>query len=112
MMIDVVCAVILNKDKIFVTQRGKNMSLPLKWEFPGGKKELNESEDQCIRRELREELNINVKIVKRLKNYVHSYETIEINLIPYLVIYLSGEIQLFEHHMGKWISKEELSNLD
>ena len=49
--IKVTCAIISYKGKTLVTQRGKNMSLPLKWEFPGGKVEPNESEIDCVTRE-------------------------------------------------------------
>ena len=111
-MLNVVCAIIYVGNKILVTQRSKNMNLPLKWEFPGGKLETNESEIKCIERELKEELNIEVKVIKRLSNSIHDYEALQINLIPYVVEYISGEIILAEHAEYKLLEKSNLSNLD
>ena len=111
-MLNVVCAIIYVGNKILVTQRSKNMNLPLKWEFPGGKLEINESEIKCIERELKEELNIEVKVIKRLSNSIHDYEALQINLIPYVVEYISGEIILAEHAEYKLLEKSNLSNLD
>ncbi len=59
-MLNVTCAIILFQNKILVTQRSESMKLPLKWEFPGGKLEPGESEEACIIREIKEELNLNI----------------------------------------------------
>lgn len=68
-MINVTCAIIYFNDKILVTQRSEKMKLPLKWEFPGGKLEEDESEIDCIKREIREEIreeiNIEIEILKQ-----------------------------------------------
>ena len=55
-VLKVTCAIIYFKDKILVVQRSESMPLPLKWEFPGGKIENNESEEDCIKREIKEEI--------------------------------------------------------
>lgn len=88
------------------------MKLPLKWEFPGGKIEANESAEDCIVREIKEELNIEIKLVQALGSFPYSYETFNITLIPYIATYVSGEIKLAEHKDYKWLSKEELFALD
>lgn len=111
-MINVTCAIILFEDKILVTQRSENMRLPLKWEFPGGKLEINESEINCIKREIKEELNIEIEIIKKLTNNIFNYETFKINLIPYIANYVSGNIVLTEHKDYKLLDKSELLNLD
>ena len=111
-MLNVVCAIIYVGNKILVTQRSKNMKLPLKWEFPGGKLENNESEIECIKREIKEELNIEIKVRKRLSNNLHDYGTFQINLIPFVVEYISGEIVLAEHAEYKLLEKNNLNNLD
>ena len=110
--IDVTCAIILKEDKILVVQRSEAMRLPLKWEFPGGKVNPDESEEDCILRELREELNINVTIKGRLLSNVHDYGTFSIRLIPFVVEYVSGEVALTEHRAVAEVSKEDLGELD
>lgn len=111
-MLTVVCAVILIGEKILVTQRSERMKLPLKWEFPGGKLEKNENEIDCVKRELKEELNIEVRVLKKLTNSIYDYNTFQINLIPYLVEYVSGKIILAEHASYKILEKSSLNTLD
>lgn len=111
-MLNVVCAIIYAGNKILVTQRSKNMKLPLKWEFPGGKLENAESEIECIKREIKEELNIEIKIIKRLSSSIHNYEDFKIQLIPYVVEYESGEIILTEHAEFQLLEKQKLNLLD
>ncbi|MCP9755616.1 (deoxy)nucleoside triphosphate pyrophosphohydrolase [Lacihabitans sp. CCS-44] len=111
-MTTVVCAVIIKENRILVTQRSLKMALPLKWEFPGGKLEQNEDEISCIKREIKEELNIEIVILKRLIPVTHKYPNIEINLIPYVVQYQSGELKLNEHINYKLLKTNELNSLD
>ncbi|KQX09156.1 DNA mismatch repair protein MutT [Flavobacterium sp. Root420] len=111
-MINVTCAIILKDDKVLVAQRNEKMKLPLKWEFPGGKLEINENEVDCIKREIKEEINIEITVLKKLSHSVHDYGTFKINLIPFLAHYLSGEIKLAEHKNYKLLEKSELLNLD
>ncbi len=66
-MIDVTCAIILRDGKILATQRSEKMNLPLKWEFPGGKIEQNETPGNCLQREIREELNLEIELLKKLE---------------------------------------------
>ncbi|WP_329806170.1 (deoxy)nucleoside triphosphate pyrophosphohydrolase [Flavobacterium facile] len=111
-MINVTCAIIYFNDKILVTQRSEKMKLPLKWEFPGGKLEEDESEIDCIKREIREEINIEIKVLEKLSNSIYDYGTFKINLIPFISTYVSGEIILSEHRDYKIIDKSELLGLD
>lgn len=111
-MINVVCAIIYWGDKILVTQRSEKMKLPLKWEFPGGKIENEESEIDCIKRELKEEINIEISIIKKLSSHIHDYQDFKINLIPYVVEYESGDIILAEHTSFQLLEKKDLVNLD
>ncbi len=111
-MIEVTCAIILKENKILVTQRSEKMKLPLKWEFPGGKIEKNETEENCLLREIKEELNLEIEIIEKLESKSFDYETFSINLIPFVAKYLKGEIVLSEHKDFKWLTKEELKFLD
>jgi 8-oxo-dGTP diphosphatase len=110
--IAVVCAIIILNDKILAVQRGPQMSLPLKWEFPGGKIEENETEEACIKREIREELNIEILLLKKLSSSFYQYPNIRIDLIPFVAQYLSGEIVLKEHQSYQLLTLAELNNLD
>lgn len=111
-MINVTCAIIFFDNKILVTQRSEKMKLPLKWEFPGGKLEDGESEIDCIKREIKEEVNIEIEILEKISNSIYDYGTFKINLIPFISKYVSGEIILSEHKDYKLLDKSELLNLD
>ena len=112
-MINVTCALIIdNKERLLAAQRSENMSLPLKWELPGGKVEQNETPENCIIREISEELNIKIEVVKSIRPNTHIYPNITINLIPFICKRISGEITLKEHIDFKWLNKNELLDLD
>lgn len=111
-MIDVTCAIIIKENRILVTQRSEKMSLPLKWEFPGGKIEKNETAENCILREIKEELNLEIEIIAKLESKQFNYPSFSINLIPFISKYLSGDLNLAEHTDFKWLTKEELISLD
>ncbi|GAA4937680.1 8-oxo-dGTP diphosphatase MutT [Algibacter agarivorans] len=110
--ISVTCAIIHFEDKILAVQRSETMKLPLKWEFAGGKIELGESEIDCIRREILEELNILIEVKERLTPVTHQYSDFKIKLIPFIAEYLSGELKLREHCSFLLADKDELINLD
>ncbi len=112
MRIDVTCAIIENKSRVLVVQRSKEMNLPLKWEFPGGKVEKGESEEECIVREIKEELNLDIKIRKRLNSSTFDYPNISIKLIPFLAQQTGGLLMLSEHVRFKYLEKQDLLNLD
>ena len=112
-MILVTCAIIEKAGLVLVTQRSEKMALALKWEFPGGKVEQGESQEVCLLREIKEELNIHIKIVKPLKPNTHHYPNgKEIHLVPFICEYISGHLQLAEHADYKWLKKEALLGLD
>ena len=110
--IKVTCAIIMFNKKILVVQRSENMKLPLKWEFPGGKIENGEGEEDCIRREIKEELNITIDLITRLSPSNYNYPTFSIELIPFVANYLDGEIKLTEHKQYLLLEKEDLARLD
>lgn len=108
----VTCAIISIKNKILVVQRSETMNLPLKWEFPGGKIEKGESEENCIKREIKEELNIEIELMSRLSPSTFDYPNFSIELIPFRANYIDGEIKLAEHKQFLMLEKEKLSGLD
>src|SRR5688572_946629 len=88
------------------------MKMPYLWEFPGGKIEDGESDEACIVRELKEELQISVKITGKLKECVYDYGDEVITLVPFLATLTSDSITLSEHMNYAWLSYFELKTLD
>jgi 8-oxo-dGTP diphosphatase len=111
-MTNVACAIIFRDGKILVTKRGPGMSLSGFWEFPGGKVEKGETAEECIHRELLEELNINVEITGRLTESIYKYEHIHICLIPFLADYKFGNLRLNDHAEFVWASPGELTDFN
>ena len=108
----VTCAIITIDGKILAVQRSRTMSMPMKWEFPGGKIEPTETEMECIKREIREELGIEIEVLERLTPSIHQYPSFTIELIPYTAHYLSGDLKLKEHNSYVLMSRDELHALD
>jgi len=109
---EVTCAIILDKGNVLITQRSESMPHPLKWEFPGGKVKEGESIEECIVREIREELGVKVEVNRLLPSVRHSYGNFPIMLIPLVCTVRKGEISLKEHKSYKWISLDELEHVD
>lgn len=111
--LQVVAAIIKRDDKYFVVQRNNKGELALKWEFPGGKVEINETHEQALIREIKEELGIDINVIKFLKTVNHEYNTFKIALHGYLCeIKDYSKLVLNEHVDSKWLKCNELSNLD
>jgi 8-oxo-dGTP diphosphatase len=81
------------------------------WEFPGGKVELGESQENCLHREIREELSIEIRICGVLTPVMHSYPNKVIQLIPFLATWQGGILKLTEHTQSQWLGKEDLLSL-
>ena len=110
-MINVVAAVIKNdNNKILITQRNLKKAQGGLWEFPGGKIENGESKEQAIVREIKEELDINIRADQYIDEKVFNYPEKDINLIAIKCSIISGNIVLKEHEDAKWITSEEFSN--
>lgn len=112
-MIKVVAALIENDDKILIAKRCTgDPNVFGKWEFPGGKVELNEDEIHAIEREILEEFELEIKAKKFLINNVCEYPTKVVDLRLYSCDYVSGEFQLHDHSEIAWVSKDELLTYD
>lgn len=112
--IQVLAAVIIKDQKILCVQRGahKYPYLSNKWEFPGGKMEAGESQEETIVREIREELSMEIKPIKHLLSHTHHYPNFSIELHTWLCKPLSGEPQLNEHVAAVWLDAKDLKKLD
>ena len=110
--IHVTCAIIERDGLVLAARRSAAMNLPLKWEFPGGKIDHGESGEECLRREISEELGIDVKVGKGLPPVTHDYPSFTVTLYPFVCSIDSGEIVLFEHAAITWLPPEQLHTLD
>ncbi|MDC2979576.1 (deoxy)nucleoside triphosphate pyrophosphohydrolase [Pelagibacteraceae bacterium] len=110
--IDVVAAIISRNDKFFIAQRNKNKHMGLSWEFPGGKVEEGESFETALKREIKEELNIEIDVKDKLGEENYQDEKINVKLHYFICSILRGEICLNEHEDSAWISKNEFLNYD
>ncbi len=112
--IHVVAAIIMQNNKILCTQRSDKGSLPLKWEFPGGKIESGETNENALVREIGEELNCEIQVNQLFFTVKHQYPTFHITMHSYLCEMKSSNesIVLNEHHDSKWLDIEDLNGLD
>lgn len=109
--IEVVAAILCRDGEFFATQRGYG-EFEGKWEFPGGKIEAGESHEGALKREIREELGINIEIDKRLCSTEYDYPTFHITLHFFLCSTSSTEIELREHKSACWLTSNMLDGVD
>ena len=111
-MIEVCCAIVVNESKILAVQRGSDSDHPWKWEFPGGKIHVHETAEQCIVREIAEELSVGIGILAKLEPVNFDYGAKQIRLIPFIVQITSGEIVLTEHVSKMWFEFSHWESID
>ncbi|MFT4147768.1 MAG: (deoxy)nucleoside triphosphate pyrophosphohydrolase [Micrococcaceae bacterium] len=108
--IKVVAAVIHQNGKVLATQRGYGDFVG-GWEFPGGKIEQNEKPTEALTREIKEELNVDLKVGKHIITVNYDYPKFHLEMACYLCT-LEGEIKLLEHQDSKWVDKATIDNLE
>jgi 8-oxo-dGTP diphosphatase len=109
----VVAALIVNQGKILVCQRTRHQTMPLKWEFPGGKIETGEQPRDALRRELEEELGIDAKIGEEVAHIQHKYKdggAVELRF--YVVHQFGGEIENRIFRDIQWADRKKLPTFD
>ncbi len=108
-----VTAAVIEKDgKILLARRKQGDVLAGKWEFPGGKLEPGETPEQCLRRELMEELGVDTKIGAFICASKFEYKHLPIELLAYRVEHLSGEFKLSDHDRLAWVAPADLTGYD
>ena len=111
--VKVPCAIIEKDGKILCARRSEKMKHPLKWEFPGGKVEDSEDLQTCLKREIKEELGVELEILEQLPSNRHSYPGGKIiELIPFRCRLRTFDIVLKEHEQIQWLPVEQLKDLD
>lgn len=109
---DVVCSIIERAGDILLAQRPEGKSLELKWEFPGGKVRYEETEVMALKREIKEELGIEIDVIERLTPCFFQYTDFSINLIPYRSKIKNGVLHPEEHVRIKWVDLNEAQQYD
>ena len=110
-IIRVVAAIIVQDNKIFATQRGYG-EFKGGWEFPGGKIEPNETPQDALVREIKEELNVVVNVGELLDTVEYDYPNFHLSMDCFMCTISSGEIVLNEHYAAKWLTKETIESVD
>ena len=108
--IRVVAAIIRDKGRIFATQRGYG---PYKdgWEFPGGKIEPGETPEDALKREIREELDTEIKVGEPAGHIEYDYPEFHLSMDCFFCTLLSGSLTLKEHEAARWLSPAELDSV-
>lgn len=102
-------AVFFEKGRILIMRRAPFMSCPGSWEFPGGKLEPGETHEQCLARELSEELHIKADIGEYLTENSHEYDFGTVHLSVYRVKSWQGNMALTVHDDMRWVPLKELA---
>jgi 8-oxo-dGTP diphosphatase len=110
--IRVVGAMIEQDGKYLITQRPPRASLPLLWEFPGGRVEAGETDPDALARELREEMGIEVQVGDRVIHVEHAYEGYDIDFCVYRCRLVAGPIQNLRVHAHRWVRPDELDQYE
>lgn len=109
--IEVVAAIIKDKDTVLATKRGYGEFID-KWEFPGGKMEAGESREEALKREIKEELEVEISVNEYLITVEYDYPNFHLTMHCFICSIVNGTIKLVEHNDSKWVSVEELDSLE
>ena len=112
--VEVVAAIIINNDKILCVQRSpsKFSYISMKYEFPGGKVEANESNENALKREIKEELHMEIDVRKHFHTVQHQYPDFSITMYSFICSCAHSTLKLEVHVDYKWLAVDELSALD
>lgn len=111
-MIEVVAALIWDKDRFLICQRPKNKARGLLWEYVGGKVEPGETKQEALIRECREELDVTITVGDVFMDVVHEYPDITVHLTLFHASIAEGTIRLLEHNAIAWITPAEIPDYD
>lgn len=109
--INVVAAVIFKDDKVFATQRGYG-EFKDGWEFPGGKVESGESPEEALRREIREELEVDINVGDLIETIEYDYPAFHLSMKCFACTIAGGSPHLLEHEAAKWLTSKQLGSVD
>lgn len=108
-----ITAAVIEKDgKVLIAKRHKGDHHGGKWEFPGGKVEHGETPEQCLKRELKEELDIEAEIGEFICSSDFAYMLVPMELLVFKARYLSGEVKALDHDELRWVDPGDLADYD
>lgn len=107
-VIDVTAAIWIENGRVLIARRRPGVSQAGLWEFPGGKVRPGETPEQCLQREIQEELGVHIAVERFFGESVYAYETKIIRLLAYRVSVKSGEVSLNDHAELAWVAVEDL----
>lgn len=108
--VEVVAAVIMKEGRVFATQRGYG-EFKDGWEFPGGKVEAGESPEEALRREIREELEVEVNVGDLIDTIEYDYPAFHLSMKCYACTIAGGSPHLLEHEAARWLSADQLDSV-
>lgn len=111
-LIEVTAAILIKDNRLLIAQRKSKDKLPSKWEFPGGKIENDETPEECLKREIKEEFGIDVSVGEFLGESVYHYDHISIRLLAYRTFWNTGEIKLKAHQSIRWVTINQIDQFD
>lgn len=112
-MIRVTCAIIESESGVLCARRGEGMTHAGMWEFPGGKVEKGESNEACLIREIREELDVTIEIISPLDWQPFTYPGgLSLALIPFRCRIVEGQPKAIQHEEIRWVTRENLPDLN
>ena len=109
--IEVAAAIITHSGRIFATQRGYG-EFKDGWEFPGGKMEPGETPQQALVREIQEELDTEIEVGELVETVEYGYPGFHLTMHCFLCTVRSGALVLKEHEAARWLTREELNDVD
>jgi len=109
-LIDVSAALIFHKGNLLITRRKAGSHLGGLWEFPGGKREPNETFEQCLAREIHEELGMEIAVGELFEEITHDYNTKSVRLKFFVCQWLQGEPQALGCDEFKWVRQSQLAD--
>lgn len=109
--IKVTAAIIVHNGQVFATQRGYG-EFKDGWEFPGGKVEANESLEDALVREIKEELDTEIEVGELLDTIEYDYPNFHLSMACFICTVKSGELILKEHEAAKWLNKDNLDSVE
>ena len=111
-MVEVVAALIWDKDRFMICQRPAHKARGLLWEFVGGKVEIGETKEEALIRECREEIDVELSVGEIFIDVIHEYPDITVHLTLFNATIAEGIPQNLEHKDIKWITRDEIPNYD